>query len=39
MTVAHSAGTLAPTAGLAIFTGHVLATFAVVAILLKHRDA
>lgn len=39
MTVARSAGTLAPTAGLAVFTGYVLATFAVAAILLKRRDA
>lgn len=39
MTVARSAGTLAPMAGLAVFTGYVLAMFAVAAILLKRRDA
>jgi ABC-2 type transport system permease protein len=39
MSVTRSAGTLAPVAGLAVFAGYVLATFALAAILLKRRDA
>jgi hypothetical protein len=39
MSTAHTAGTLAPPTGLAVFVGYILAMFAVAAILLRRRDA
>ena len=39
MSLTHTAGTLAPLAGLGVFVGYILAMVAAAAILLKHRDA
>jgi ABC-type transport system involved in multi-copper enzyme maturation permease subunit len=39
MSTAHTAGTLAPLTGLAVFAGYVVAMFGVAAVLLRRRDA